>query len=105
MNVASYLLIDRAPNATKPSETCISTAISLLTFTVVVFRTEVVLLLAPLVLQSLVSRHITLSNVLKAGVLSGFASLGAYYTLSINSSASCRVGHSPHSHSGFLFLG
>ncbi|GLB40722.1 putative alg9-like mannosyltransferase family protein [Lyophyllum shimeji] len=75
VNIATSLLIDRAPNKTKPSDRSITAAVALLTFTTVVFRAEVLLLLAPLVLQSLLHRHITLPKVVKVGLISGLLSL------------------------------
>lgn len=76
VNISSYLLIDRAPHATRPSAKSVQAAIALLTFTTVVFRVEVLLLLGPLVLQALLLGHASLSNIVKTGVLSGAISLG-----------------------------
>lgn len=50
-------------------------AISLLTFTAVVFRAEVALLLAPLAIQCLYLRYITFTSLVKTGLLSGILSL------------------------------
>ncbi|KAF8055562.1 glycosyltransferase family 22 protein [Lyophyllum atratum] len=75
VNIAIYLLVDRAPNKTKPSQRSLTAAISLLTFTAVVLRAEVLLLLAPIVLQSLLHRNITLIKVIKVGLVSGLLSL------------------------------
>ncbi|KDR68602.1 hypothetical protein GALMADRAFT_146254 [Galerina marginata CBS 339.88] len=76
VNFATYLLVDRAPNATKPSQTSLVSAISLLTFTAVVFRAEVVLLLGPFALQLLYLGQIPFLKLVKVGMLSGLISLG-----------------------------
>jgi alpha-1,6-mannosyltransferase len=54
----------------------INLAIALLTFTAVVFRSEVLLLLGPLVFQYLFLRYISLSGVIKVGLVVGLVSLG-----------------------------
>ncbi|KAF9463957.1 Alg9-like mannosyltransferase family-domain-containing protein [Collybia nuda] len=83
VNFATSLLVDRAPNATRPSKHSVEMAIALLTFTTVIFRAEVLLLLGPLVLQCLISRNITILNVIKIGALSGIASI--VLTISVDS--------------------
>ncbi|KAF5374448.1 hypothetical protein D9615_009109 [Tricholomella constricta] len=75
VNIAISLLIDRAPNKMKPSEKSVIVATALLTFTAVVFRAEVLLLLGPIVLQSILHGYITLSKVIKVGLISGLLSL------------------------------
>ncbi|KAE9400656.1 alpha-1,6-mannosyltransferase subunit [Gymnopus androsaceus JB14] len=75
VNVASALLLSRHPSSTKPSPRSIYTAIILLTSTAVVFRAEIALLLAPLVLQALVLRYISFVQVVKVGMVSGLASI------------------------------
>ncbi|KAI0715822.1 alpha-1,6-mannosyltransferase subunit [Cerioporus squamosus] len=72
-NIALYLLIDRAPNSTRPSKSSVHWAIALLTFTTVVFRSELLLLLGPLVWQAIL-RYTTLHDVIKVGLLSGILS-------------------------------
>ncbi|KAI1797080.1 Alg9-like mannosyltransferase family-domain-containing protein [Ganoderma leucocontextum] len=72
-NVALRLIIDRAPNSTRPSKSNIHWAIGLLTFTIVVFRSELLLLLGPLALQSII-RYTSLYNVIKVGLVSGIIS-------------------------------
>jgi hypothetical protein len=79
VNVATYLLLDRAPNALRPSQTSINFAIALLTFTAVVFRAEVVILLGPIVLQALYERYIPLKSVVKIGLVAGLVSLGMWF--------------------------
>lgn len=79
VTLALSLLIDKR----KPSKFNINSAIALLTFTTVIFRAEVLLLLAPISLQSLYLRHITFPNLLLIGLLSGFASL--LLTLTVDS--------------------
>ncbi|RPD59719.1 hypothetical protein L227DRAFT_576143 [Lentinus tigrinus ALCF2SS1-6] len=73
-NIALYLLIDRASNSTRPSKSSVHWAIALLTFTTVVFRSELLLLLGPFVLQAMILRYTTLYDVVKVGLLSGILS-------------------------------
>ncbi|KAL6298546.1 Alg9-like mannosyltransferase family-domain-containing protein [Sparassis latifolia] len=75
VNVALSYLVNRAPNSTRPSRYSIHWAIALLTFTAVVFRSEVVLLLGPLVLQAVVRRYTTLTNIIKIGLIAGLSSV------------------------------
>lgn len=74
-NISLYLLIDRAPNSTRPSKSSVHWAIALLTFTTIVFRSELLLLLGPFVLQAIL-RYTTLYDVMKVGLLSGILSAG-----------------------------
>ncbi|KAG8213348.1 hypothetical protein J3R82DRAFT_11834 [Butyriboletus roseoflavus] len=76
VNLAYYLLHDRAPKSMQASKRCINTAVALLTFTTVVFRSEVALLLVPLALQLLYQGHTTFLDLLKVGVLVGLTSVG-----------------------------
>ncbi|KAJ7592689.1 glycosyltransferase family 22 protein [Mycena floridula] len=76
VNLGMYLVLDRAPNSKRPSTKSVGTAISLLTFTAVVFRAEVLMLLAPLTFgYVLVTRYIGLYSVIKVGLISGLASI------------------------------
>ncbi|KAJ3785972.1 alpha-1,6-mannosyltransferase subunit [Lentinula aff. detonsa] len=75
VNVASGLLLSRPPNSPKPSPENVYTAIAMLTFTAVIFRAELVLLLGPLVLQSLLLRHVSFSGVVKVALVAGLASI------------------------------
>lgn len=68
-------LLNRAPNSTKPSERKVSTALALLTFTSIVFRAEVALLLAPLALQALLAGWISLRRLLKTEIVAGLVSM------------------------------
>jgi alpha-1,6-mannosyltransferase len=61
----------------------ISVAIALLTFTAVVFRAEVVLLLGPLALQFLLFKQISFVNLIKVGLISGLPSLGSSFIMSV----------------------
>ncbi|RDX56977.1 hypothetical protein OH76DRAFT_1459704 [Lentinus brumalis] len=81
-NIALYLLIDRAPNSTRPSKSSVHWAISLLTFAAVVYRSELLLLLGPLVAQA-VLRYTTLYDIIKVGLLSG--TLSAALTMLVDS--------------------
>lgn len=76
VNLASYLLYDRASKSTKASKSRINIAVGLLTFTAVVFRSEVALLLAPLALQLLIQGHTTFLDLVKAGLFVGLTSVG-----------------------------
>ncbi|PPQ92580.1 hypothetical protein CVT25_007272 [Psilocybe cyanescens] len=75
VNLSTYLLVDRASNSTLLSSKRITSAISLLTFTGVVLRAEVALLLGPLSLQLLYSRQVSLFRLLKVGLISALLSL------------------------------
>ncbi|KAF8910453.1 Alg9-like mannosyltransferase family-domain-containing protein [Gymnopilus junonius] len=77
VNIAAYLMVDRAPSATKASNAGISWAIALLTSAAVIFRAEILLLLAPLSLQLLYTRHVSFFKLVKVGLISGLISLGA----------------------------
>ncbi|KAF5393293.1 hypothetical protein D9757_000466 [Collybiopsis confluens] len=75
VNISSAFLLSRSPSSTKPSSTSVYTAIALLTFSAVVFRAELALLLAPLTLQALVSRHVSLSGTIQVGLVAGIFSI------------------------------
>ncbi|KAM5539258.1 hypothetical protein V8D89_007131 [Ganoderma adspersum] len=72
-NIALRLIIDRAPNSTRPSKSNVHWAIALLTFATIVFRSELLLLLGPLALQSIL-RYTSLYSVIKVGLISGIIS-------------------------------
>lgn len=76
VNVAYYMLHSRAPKSTQASKRCINTAVALLTFTAVVFRSEIALLLVPLSFQLLYQGHTTFLNLVAVGVLAGLTSVG-----------------------------
>jgi alpha-1,6-mannosyltransferase len=75
VTIAFSLLID---NEDKPSKRNMNLAIALLTFAAVVFRAEIVMLLAPIALQALYLRHITFLNLFIVGLASGLASLRTF---------------------------
>lgn len=75
VNLAFYALYDRAPQSQYPTKRSVEVAFALLTFTAVVFRSEVVLLLAPLALQALLLRHISFMRLVRVGFLSGMLSI------------------------------
>ncbi|KAF8972290.1 alpha-1,6-mannosyltransferase subunit [Flammula alnicola] len=81
VNLSTYCLVDRAPNSTHPSHRSSLWAITLLTFTAIVFRAEVALLLGPLSLQLLFTRRITVFALIKIGLISGLISLGLTITV------------------------
>ena len=76
VNMAWYLVLDQPLNVAKPSTRKLHAAIALLVFTTVVFRSEVLLLLIPFVLQALFLRHSTYRSIVKLGIISGLVSLG-----------------------------
>lgn len=78
MNLAIYLLINRAPNARRLSKSAVRWAIGLLTFTAVVFRSEVVLLLGPIVLFLLLNDPSSLFDILRVGIFSGITSMSVF---------------------------
>lgn len=71
-----YLCVNRRPNALKPSQPNIHRAIALLVFTAAVFRSEVLLLLGPLALQSLLQGYTSFTRLFQIGLVSGLASAG-----------------------------
>ncbi|EGN98733.1 glycosyltransferase family 22 protein [Serpula lacrymans var. lacrymans S7.3] len=76
VNLAFFLLNNRASNSLKPSTLSVHAAFSILTFTAVVFRSEVAILLAPLALQSLFLQHTRFLSLIKVGIISAIASIG-----------------------------
>ncbi|THV06315.1 hypothetical protein K435DRAFT_960579 [Dendrothele bispora CBS 962.96] len=75
VNIAAYLMLERAPQATRPSPSRISTAIALITGAGVIFRSELVLLLGPTVLQSLWKGYISFWDTVRVGLLSALCSI------------------------------
>ncbi|KAG6873470.1 hypothetical protein C0995_015173 [Termitomyces sp. Mi166 len=75
VNIAVSFLLDKAPKSFRPSSNAIATAIAILTFTAVVLRAEILLLLGPIAFFSLFYRYITLKKVIAVGLISGLASL------------------------------
>ena len=86
VNVLWSLLIDRAPRWKRPSAKTLHASIALLTFTAVVFRAEIALLLAPLVLQALLLRYVSFGSVVITGLLSVVLSTcrSLFYSFFIN---------------------
>lgn len=76
VNIALSRIIGHNPVSVGQVKRSYKVAIGLLTFTTVVFRVEIALLLAPLVLQSLLTRKLTILEVIKIGLYSGLASIG-----------------------------
>ncbi|KAI0635529.1 Alg9-like mannosyltransferase family-domain-containing protein [Trametes polyzona] len=81
--LALSFLIDRAPNAVRPSTQNVHRAIALLTFATVVFRAELALLLGPLALHALVRKYTSFGGILKVGVTT--AALSVALTVSVDS--------------------
>ncbi|KIJ60396.1 glycosyltransferase family 22 protein [Hydnomerulius pinastri MD-312] len=75
VNFVFYALYNRAPKSTQAPKRNINIAIALLTFTAVIFRSEVALLLGPLALQLLVQGRTKFANLVKIGLLAGLASI------------------------------
>ncbi|KAJ8088431.1 alpha-1,6- mannosyltransferase [Marasmius tenuissimus] len=75
VNLATYLLVNRAPNSQSPTSRSTYIAISLLTFSGIVFRAELALLLAPIVMQSLYQGSCTFGGVVKTGLSTAAVSL------------------------------
>ncbi|KAG5716802.1 putative dolichyl-P-Man:Man(7)GlcNAc(2)-PP-dolichyl-alpha-1, 6-mannosyltransferase, partial [Termitomyces sp. T112] len=73
VNIALSFLTDRSPVSFKSSNN--ATAIAILTFTTVVLRGEILLLLGPVALHSLFFKYLTLRKIIAVGVISGLASL------------------------------
>ena len=80
VNFSTYLLLDRAPNAIRPTYKSIEFAIASLTFTAAVFRAEVVLLLVPLCVQLLVTGQIPFRTLLKVGLFVSILSVGECFS-------------------------
>lgn len=78
VNVALYYLVNRSPNSVRPSAPAFHRAIALLTCTAAIFRSEVALILGPLVLQGLLRGYTTFGTVLKVGFIAGTCSAGLY---------------------------
>jgi len=75
VNIASYRLLNRAPNSTKPALYDVKRAIRLLVFTAVVLRAEVALLLATIAAQLWWSGAVTIPDMVQSGLISGLPSL------------------------------
>jgi len=80
VNFSTYLLLDRAPNATRPTNKSIKFATASLTFTAAVFRAEVALLLAPLCVQLLATGQIPFRTLLKVGLFVSILSVGECFS-------------------------
>ncbi|KAF8718278.1 hypothetical protein AX14_011943 [Amanita brunnescens Koide BX004] len=75
VNIAFSRIIGHNPVSIGQVKRSYKVAIGLLTLTSVVFRAEIALLLAPLALQSLLTRKLTIPEVIKVGLYSGLASI------------------------------
>ncbi|KAI0760984.1 Alg9-like mannosyltransferase family-domain-containing protein [Trametes elegans] len=80
-NIALCLIIDRAPNSTRPLKTNVHRAVALLTFAAVVFRGELLLLLGPLALQAIVRKYTTIADLIRVALISGSLSRAALTVL------------------------
>ncbi|KAF9232948.1 Alg9-like mannosyltransferase family-domain-containing protein [Melanogaster broomeanus] len=75
VNFAYYALYNRAPKSVQAPSKNITIAVALLTFTAVVFRSELAVLLALLALQLLIEGHSTFLNLVTVGLLAGLTSI------------------------------
>ncbi|KIL59668.1 glycosyltransferase family 22 protein, partial [Amanita muscaria Koide BX008] len=75
VNISTSLLIGHNPVSVRQSKRAHKAAIALLSFTAVVFRAEIVLLLAPLSFQLLFTRKLTVLELIKAGLYSSVTSI------------------------------
>lgn len=75
MNIASSLIVAKYGTA-KEGQKKFEAAMAILTFTAVVFRSEVVLLLGPLALQGLLLRRTNVLSLITTGMVWGILSLG-----------------------------
>ncbi|KAM6492801.1 glycosyltransferase family 22 protein [Amanita muscaria] len=75
VNISTSLLIGHNPVSVKQSKRAHKAAIALLSFTAVVFRAEIALLLAPLSFQLLFTRKLTVLELIKVGLYSGVTSI------------------------------
>ncbi|KAG0708123.1 glycosyltransferase family 22 protein [Suillus ampliporus] len=75
VNLAFYALYNGALQSQYPPRKNVDVAFALLTFTAVVFRSEVVLLLAPLAIQALLLQRTTFLRLIRIGFLSGLVSI------------------------------
>ena len=73
-NVALSFLIPSAPSRPSPAQPNLLFAISLLVFTSIVFRSEVALLLAPIVLRAI--KMVPLTLLVKRGLIAAAVSIG-----------------------------
>jgi hypothetical protein len=76
VNLALYLLLDRGTRAVRTSATRASWAIALLTFAAVVIRLEIAGLLGLLSIQLLTNGSLSLTRLVKVGIISGLISIG-----------------------------
>ncbi|KAF8635073.1 hypothetical protein AX15_000563 [Amanita polypyramis BW_CC] len=75
VNITASWLVGHNPVSTRLVKRANKMAVALLTFTAVVLRAEIALLLAPLTIQALVTRKLTLLEVIRVGLYSGLASI------------------------------
>lgn len=104
VNIALCKLWDRAPNATRPTHSGMNVSIALLVFAGVVFRSEVALLLAPIVLQALWCGYAPLTRIIKVGLVSALASIGTLFKLHFTPLTDLYIVCSNHCRCRFVFL-
>ncbi|KDQ52640.1 glycosyltransferase family 22 protein [Jaapia argillacea MUCL 33604] len=77
VNLSLYFLIPPNPQRPSPSPSSTTIALSLLTFTCITLRAELILLLGPLALQFLILRRTTFSQLFRIALLVGLPSIAA----------------------------
>jgi alpha-1,6-mannosyltransferase len=76
VNLAHARLLDHTPTSKRPLAHAVKVAIGLLTFATVVFRSELLLLLGPIVLQALLQGAVSFLDVVRIGLVAGLSSIG-----------------------------
>ncbi|PCH42136.1 glycosyltransferase family 22 protein [Wolfiporia cocos MD-104 SS10] len=74
VNLSLYLWNNRTPHTTRPWPSSVKQVLALLAFTAAVFRSEVLLLLGPLALQTLICGYVSVFGLVKIGVVYGLGS-------------------------------
>ena len=81
VNIALSLLLGRGSGLGRASTTRASWAVALLTFAAVVIRMEIAGLLGLLVIQLLLNRTLSITRLVKVGIISGLVSIGMRFDL------------------------
>lgn len=74
------MLYNGTPGLLRPSKRSADIAVTLLVFTAVVFRSEIILLLTPLALQLLVCGHVFPLRLVRVVLMAGVMSIGESQT-------------------------
>ena len=81
MTLAYAKILDRQPNALRPSPAKVRSALTLLIFSSVVFRAELGLLAGALAFQALLASWIGLRELISSGLIAGAGSICTSYVL------------------------